>query len=251
MSEVDLVGIHFSYGDVNVLKGIDLHVSDGEIVCILGPSGSGKSTMLRLVNALLLPQKGHVAVDGELVGRVVRGGRLHAASEKQLIAQRKRIGMVFQQFELFGHLTVTENLILAPTLHKDMTKPEAIERAQELLQQVGLSGFGDRYPGQLSGGQQQRVAIARALMMNPGVLLFDEPTSALDHELVGEVLSVMRNLAEQGITMLIVTHETGFARNVADRVVFMEGGVVVEEGPPSQVIDNPRTERLKKYFAER
>jgi polar amino acid transport system ATP-binding protein len=248
MSRVDLWGVELSYGTNHVLKGIDLSVADGEVVCVIGPSGSGKSTLLRLVNALLLPDRGHVLLDGELVGRRVRGGRLHPMPERGVRAQRKKIGMVFQQFELFPHLTVMQNLCLAPVLHKDLTADQARERAESLLARVGLSDKHASYPGRLSGGQQQRVAIARALMPDPGVMLFDEPTSALDPELVGEVLAVMRELAGEGITMLVVTHELRFARDVADRIVFMDDGVVLEDGAPADVLDRPRSERARAFL---
>ncbi|MWA04877.1 ATP-binding cassette domain-containing protein [Actinomadura sp. LD22] len=248
MSRVDLWGVELSYGTEQVLKGVDLSVADGEVVCVIGPSGAGKSTLLRLVNALLLPDRGHVLLDGELVGRRARGGRLHAMPERDVRVQRKKIGMVFQKFELFPHMTVMQNLCLAPVIHKDLTPAQARERATALLARVGLADKHDSYPGRLSGGQQQRVAIARALMPDPGVLLFDEPTSALDPELVGEVLSVMRELASEGITMIIVTHELRFARDVADRIVFMDGGVVVEEGVPAEVLDRPRSERVRTFL---
>ena len=251
MRDVVLGNVQFSYGHVEVLRGIDLHIKHGDVVCIVGPSGSGKSTLLRIVNALLMPDRGYVTVDGQLMGRVMHNGRLHDAPKAIMRAQRKSVGMVFQQFELFPHLTAMENLTLAPVLHKDLSALEAEDRAKRLLTKVGLRGLQDRYPGQLSGGQQQRVAIARSLMMQPGIILFDEPTSALDHELVGEVLSVMRELAEQGMTMLIVTHELQFARQVSNRMVFMDAGLIVEEGEPAQVIDRPSSQRAKSFFAAR
>ncbi|MEV5559285.1 amino acid ABC transporter ATP-binding protein [Nonomuraea wenchangensis] len=249
LSRIDVRGVELSYGSNHVLKGVDFHVGQGEVVCVIGPSGSGKSTLLRLVNALLLPDRGHVLIDGELVGRTVKGDRLFEMSAKAINKQRTRTGMVFQQFELFPHMTVLENLCLAPVLHKKLSRGQARERATKLLRRVGLADKGDSYPGRLSGGQQQRVAIARALMMEPGVMLFDEPTSALDPELVGEVLAVIRELAAEGMTMIVVTHELRFAREVADRIVFMDGGVVVEEGAPADVLDNPRSERLKAFLS--
>jgi polar amino acid transport system ATP-binding protein len=249
MSEVVLDSVHFGYGNTEVIKGIDLRVSDGEVVCIVGPSGSGKSTLLRVINALVMPDRGHVLVNGALMGQVKRGDHMHRAPNSVLRMQRKSIGMVFQQFELFPHLTAIQNLTIAPTLHKQLARTEANVRAKALLAKVGLLEFADRYPGQLSGGQQQRVAIARALMMEPGVMLFDEPTSALDHERVGEVLSVMRELAEQGMTMIIVTHELEFARHVSNRMVFMDAGVIIEEGEPAQVLDHPSSTRARDFFA--
>ncbi|MET7842563.1 amino acid ABC transporter ATP-binding protein [Streptomyces sp. NPDC005356] len=249
MSSIDVLGVELSYGSNRVLKGVDLHVDDGEVVCVIGPSGSGKSTLLRLINALLLPDRGHVLVDGELVARVVKGDKMHEMPPKEINRQRTKIGMVFQQFELFPHLTVLENLRLASTLHKRVSRGGVQERAATLLERVGLADKGDSYPGRLSGGQQQRVAIARALMLEPGVMLFDEPTSALDPELVGEVLGVMRELASEGMTMIVVTHELRFAREVADRIMFMDDGLVVEQGTPSDVLDNPKSERIRSFLS--
>lgn len=249
MGTIDIRSVELSYGTNTVLKGVDLHVDEGEVVCVIGPSGSGKSTLLRLVNALLLPDAGHVLVNGELVGRVARGDALHDMSAARLNEQRANIGMVFQQFELFPHMTVRENLCLAPVLHRRATQEQARGRAVTMLERVGLAEKIDEYPGRLSGGQQQRVAIARTLMLEPAVMLFDEPTSALDPELVGEVLAVMRELASENCTMLVVTHELRFAREVADRLVFMADGVVVEQGPPAEMLDNPRSDRLRAFLS--
>nr|WP_214323641.1 amino acid ABC transporter ATP-binding protein [Nonomuraea sediminis] len=237
-----------NFGSLEVLKGIDLVVRNGEVVCVIGPSGSGKSTFLRCVNHLEKINAGRLYVDGQLMGYHERGGKLHEMREKDVAAQRRDIGMVFQRFNLFPHMTALENIIEAPMRVKGENKVTATQRARELLTQVGLGERCDSYPAQLSGGQQQRVAIARALAMQPKLMLFDEPTSALDPELVGEVLGVMRQLAEQGMTMIVVTHEMGFAREVADRVVFMDGGVVVEDGVPSQVIANPKHERTRTFL---
>ncbi|REE04059.1 amino acid ABC transporter ATP-binding protein [Citricoccus nitrophenolicus] len=235
---VAITGLHKSYGSNEVLKGIDLTVAPGEVVCLIGPSGSGKSTLLRCVNLLETPNHGTVAVSG-----------FDATDpEVDLNAMRRHVGMVFQQFNLFPHLSVLENCTVAQVKVLRRAKAEAAGVARENLRRVGLDGFEDRYPDQLSGGQQQRVAIARALSMDPQLMLFDEPTSALDPETVGEVLSVMRGLAAAGMTMLVVTHEMGFAREVADRVVFMDGGVVVEEGPAEQVIGSPTQPRTQDFL---
>ena len=241
--------LHKRYGAVEVLKGVDLAVEAGQVVCIIGPSGAGKSTLLRCVNRLEASDGGHILVGGRLVGYRRVGARLHEVSERELSAARQRIGMVFQRFNLFQHLTVLENITLAPMIVKGMDRKEARARAITLLERVGLAGKQDRYPRQLSGGEQQRVAIARALAMEPEVMLFDEATSALDPELVGEVLSVMRALAEDGMTMIVVTHEIGFAREVADKVVFMDGGMVVESGPPAQMLRAPQEERTREFLA--
>jgi polar amino acid transport system ATP-binding protein len=241
-------GIHKTYGAVEVLKGVDLEVQAGKVVCIIGASGAGKSTFLRCLNHLEKPDRGFVVVGGQLVGYEWRDGRLHEVKERELCVARARIGMVFQRFNLFQNKTVLENVILAPMLVRKETRREAEERARGLLARVGLRSKINRYPRQLSGGEQQRVAIARALAMEPRVMLFDEATSALDPELVGEVLSVMRSLAEDGMTMVVVTHEIGFAREVADEVVFMDGGVIAERGPPSEILRAPKNERTREFL---
>ncbi|GAA3389807.1 amino acid ABC transporter ATP-binding protein [Cryptosporangium minutisporangium] len=242
--------VHKSFGHLEVLKGIDLRVDPGEVMCILGPSGSGKSTFLRCINHLEKISAGKLWVDGALVGYQERGGKLHELSEKRIAAQRRDIGMVFQRFNLFPHKTVLANVIEAPVQVKREKKSEARERARTLLDRVGLADKMDNYPSQLSGGQQQRVAIARALAMRPKLMLFDEPTSALDPELVGEVLDVMRGLAQDGMTMVVVTHEIGFAREVGDSLVFMDDGVVVEAGPPRDVINSPQHARTKAFLSK-
>jgi polar amino acid transport system ATP-binding protein len=242
-------GIRKCYGHVEVLKGIDLDVDAGKVVCIIGASGAGKSTFLRCLNHLEAPDSGYVTVDGHLVGYRRVGNRLHEVGEPELCAARADIGMVFQRFNLFQHITVIENVSLATVMVKKMPAGQARERAMTLLERVGLASKRDRYPRQLSGGEQQRVAIARALAMEPRVMLFDEPTSALDPELVGEVLSVMRSLVEDGMTMVVVTHEIGFAREVADEVVFMDGGVIAEKGPPSEILRSPRNERTREFLS--
>ena len=249
MSSIDIRGVRLSYGSTEVLRGIDLSIDAGSVVCLIGASGSGKSTLLRLMNGLLLPGKGHVLVGGELVCRKALHGRLHPMSLTEVRRQRKRIGMVFQHFELFPHMTAMDNLCLAPVLHREMSRAAARTRATQLLTRVGLADKAHSYPGQLSGGQQQRVAIARALMLSPTVMLFDEPTSALDPELVGEVLRVIRELAHDGMTMVIVTHEIGFARDVADRVVVLDSGTILEDGPPGQVLVSPKSERVKSFLS--
>lgn len=238
-----------SFGNLDVLKGIDMEVYPGEVACLIGPSGSGKSTLLRCVNHLEKVNAGRLFVDGELIGYHDRGGVLHEMSEKDAAKQRRDIGMVFQNFNLFGHRTVLDNIIEAPVHVKGQPVGEAKARAMELLEMVGLGNKADAYPIQLSGGQQQRVAIARAVAMDPKLMLFDEPTSALDPELVGEVLRVMRDLAQQGMTMLVVTHELAFAREVADKVAFMDGGQIIEYGTPEEVLDNPRHERTKAFVS--
>jgi len=237
-----------SFHGTEVLKGIDLDVHRGEVVCLLGPSGSGKTTFLRCINQLEEIDGGRIWVDGDLVGFRDHGGQLHHLTDKQIATQRREIGMVFQRFNLFPHMTALENVMEAPVQVRGTGKKAARARALELLEQVGLGDKPSAYPAQLSGGQQQRVAIARALAMDPKLMLFDEPTSALDPELVGEVLRVMRELADQGMTMIVVTHEMGFARDVADHVVFMDGGVVVEEGKPKDVLSNPQHERTKSFL---
>ncbi|WUI79484.1 amino acid ABC transporter ATP-binding protein [Streptomyces sp. NBC_00400] len=264
---VDIRAVHKSFGPLQVLSGVDLQVRAGEVTVILGPSGSGKSTLLRTVNHLEKADSGSVSVDGALVGyrredkaavwrafRKAGGGRrpgrLYELREREILKQRTEIGFVFQNFRLFPHLTVLENITEAPVAALGRPKKEAAESARALLDRVGLAGKADAYPRTLSGGQQQRVAIARALALEPKLLLFDEPTSALDPELVGEVLEVIRNLAHRGTTMIVVTHEIGFAREVADTVVFMDGGRIVEQGPPGDVLDHPRHERTASFLSK-
>ena len=239
-----------SFGALEVLKGISLTVERGEVMCLVGPSGSGKSTFLRCINHLEQVTAGRLWVDGELVGYAERGGKLHEMPARDAARQRRNIGMVFQKFNLFPHLTALENITEAPIRVKKQKKAAASDRAKELLAQVGLSEKAKAYPAQLSGGQQQRVAIARALAMDPKLMLFDEPTSALDPELVGEVLDVMKALARGGMTMIVVTHEMGFAREVADSLVFMDAGVVVESGKPREVLANPRQDRTKAFLSK-
>ena len=241
--------VHKSFGHLEVLRGIDLTVYPRETVVILGPSGSGKSTFLRCINLLESLDRGRVLVDGRDVGYDVRGDRLRELSPTEVASRRRDIGMVFQQFNLFPHMTVLENIIEGPVGVKGEKRSQATQRARELLKQVGLEGREGAYPRQLSGGQQQRVAIARALAMQPKLMLFDEPTSALDPELVGEVLKTMEELARGGLTMVVVTHEISFAREAADRVVFMDAGVIVEEGDPEQVIDDPQHERTRTFLS--
>lgn len=238
-----------NFGDLRVLRGVSLEVARGQVMCLIGPSGSGKSTFLRCINHLEQVNAGRLYVDGELVGYRERGGKLYELHPRESARQRRDIGMVFQHFNLFPHRTVLANVIEAPTRVKKVAKSAALSRARELLDRVGLADKTDAYPVQLSGGQQQRVAIARALAMDPKLMLFDEPTSALDPELVGEVLSVMRELARSGMTMVVVTHEMGFAREVADQLVFMDGGVVVEAGPPDTVLTNPQHERTRAFLS--
>jgi polar amino acid transport system ATP-binding protein len=242
--------VHKRFGRNEVLRGIDLEVAPGEVMCLLGPSGSGKSTFLRCVNHLEKINSGRLSVDGELVGYRQVGDRLHELPEAEVARKRAEIGMVFQHFNLFGHMTALGNVTSAPILVKGIPRERAQARARELLDRVGLGDKHDSYPAQLSGGQQQRVAIARALAMDPKLMLFDEPTSALDPELVGDVLEVMKGLAREGMTMVVVTHEMGFAREVADRVVFMDDGVVVESGPPGEVLANPRHERTRAFLSK-
>ena len=246
---VRAVNVTKAFHHLEVLKGIDLDVHSGEVVCLLGPSGSGKTTFLRCINMLESIDGGRIWVDGVLMGFDESGPQLRHLSDSAKSAQRRDIGMVFQRFNLFPHMTVLENIVEAPTQVRGTPRDAAAARARELLAMVGLSDKEGNYPAQLSGGQQQRVAIARALAMDPKLMLFDEPTSALDPELVGEVLKVMRDLAEQGMTMIVVTHEMAFARDVADRVVFMDGGVIVEEGPSREIISNPREERTQQFLA--
>jgi len=240
--------IHKRFGNVEVLKGIDLDVNTGKVVCIIGASGAGKSTFLRCINHLERPDSGYVLVGGQLVGYRRIANRLHEVKERELCAARASIGMVFQRFNLFQHMTVLENVTVAPILVKKLDREAAEERSVLLLKRVGLAAKQNRYPRQLSGGEQQRVAIARALAMEPRVMLFDEATSALDPELVGEVLSVMRSLAEEGMTMVVVTHEIGFAREVADEVMFMDNGVIAERGPPSDILRSPKNERTREFL---
>ncbi|MFB9854857.1 amino acid ABC transporter ATP-binding protein [Micromonospora andamanensis] len=247
---VEIKGIHKSFGPVDVLRGVDLRVRAGEVVVILGPSGSGKSTLLRSINHLERLNRGYVRIDGELIGYRRSGGRLRELKEREVLRQRTHIGFVFQNFNLFPHLTALENVVEAPVAAQRKPRREATEKALLLLERVGLSDKANAYPRRLSGGQQQRVAIARALALEPKVVLFDEPTSALDPELVGEVLDVMRDLALRGTTMIVVTHEIGFAREVADTVVFVDDGLIVEQGPPAQVLDHPRHERTKAFLAK-
>lgn len=238
------------FGALSVLKGVTLTVGRGQVLVIVGPSGSGKSTFLRCINHLETVTAGRLYVDGSLVGyREVRG-KLHELAPRDAAKQRRDVGMVFQHFNLFPHRTALGNVVEAPVQVKKVKKSAAVERARDLLNQVGLSDKADAYPAQLSGGQQQRVAIARALAMDPKLMLFDEPTSALDPELVGEVLGVMKKLAAQGMTMVVVTHEMGFAREVADQLVFMDGGVVVESGAPREVLANPRHERTRAFLSK-
>lgn len=232
--------LHKSFGDNEVLKGIDENIEKGEVVCVIGPSGSGKSTFLRCLNLLEEPTSGEVYLDDEKIND----------PNVDINRVRQRLGMVFQNFNLFPHKTVTENITMAPINVLKMSQADAVKRAHELLEMVGLADKADEYPKSLSGGQQQRVAIARALAMEPEAMLFDEPTSALDPEMVGDVLEVMKNLAAEGMTMVIVTHEMGFAREVADRVVFMDGGYLVEEGTPEEIFDNPKEERVKDFLSK-
>ncbi|MBY3091883.1 amino acid ABC transporter ATP-binding protein [Rhizobium laguerreae] len=241
--------VHKSFDQLEVLKGIDLDVMPGEVVVVLGPSGSGKSTFLRCINHLEAIDKGFIEVDGEQIGYRLRKDRLEKLSSNGIASQRRKIGMVFQQFNLYPHMTVLQNIVEAPIGVHGESRTAATENALRLLERVGLSEKAGSYPRQLSGGQQQRVAIARALAIKPKLMLFDEPTSALDPELVGEVLSTMRDLAKQGLTMIIVTHEIGFAREAADRVVFMDGGNVVEMGKPEDVIGNPQHPRTQAFLA--
>lgn len=243
-------GVHKSFGHVEVLKGIDLEVRQGEVFCLVGPSGSGKSTFLRCINHLEKIDSGRLSVDGHLVGYRQKGDKLYELHDKEAARSRRDIGMVFQHFNLFPHMTVLQNVMEAPIRVKKERASDVKDRAQRLLTRVGLEHKLDAYPSQLSGGQQQRVAIARSLAMEPKLMLFDEPTSALDPELVGEVLDVMRQLAEEGMTMIVVTHEMGFAREVGDSLVFMDGGVVVESGDPREVLANPQHERTKAFLSK-
>ncbi|MBB2890629.1 amino acid ABC transporter ATP-binding protein [Flexivirga oryzae] len=239
-----------SFGANRVLKGVSLEVAPGEVTCLIGPSGSGKSTLLRCINHLETIDGGRIWVRGQLMGYREHHGKLHELREKEILAQRSDIGMVFQHFNLFPHMSVLENLIEAPVLLGRCSRPEAVSRAENLLRTVGLADKRNAYPGSLSGGQQQRVAIARALAMQPSLMLFDEPTSALDPELVGEVLDVMKSLARSGMTMVVVTHEIGFAREVGDTLAFMDGGVIVEAGDPRAMIADPQHPRTRAFLAQ-
>ncbi|MER6333768.1 amino acid ABC transporter ATP-binding protein [Streptomyces sp. NPDC001034] len=247
---VDIRSVHKSFGPLDVLKGIDLQVRTGEVTVVLGPSGSGKSTLLRTINHLEKADRGEITVDGSPIGYRRAGDRLYELPERKVLRRRTRIGFVFQDFRLFPHLTVLDNVVEAPVSALRRPREEAEEHAHRLLARVGLADKSHAYPGQLSGGQQQRVAIARALALRPRLLLFDEPTSALDPELVGEVLDVIRDLAAQGTTMIVVTHEIAFAREVADTVVFMADGRIVEQGPPDAVLGAPREERTRAFLAK-
>ncbi len=237
---IKVTGLKKSFGELEVLKGIDQHIKKGEKVVVIGPSGSGKSTFLRCLNLLETPTEGEILIEGERI----------TDPKTNVNIIREKMGMVFQQFNLFPHLSIMENITLAPIKVKKMHKEEAVKRGTELLKRVGLADKADAYPSQLSGGQQQRIAIARALAMDPDIMLFDEPTSALDPEMVGEVLAVMKDLADAGMTMVVVTHEMGFAREVASRVLFMDGGFVVEEGVPSELFSNPQNERTKSFLSK-
>jgi polar amino acid transport system ATP-binding protein len=239
-----------SFGALKVLKGVTLEIDKGQVLVLVGPSGSGKSTFLRCINHLEQVNAGRLYVDGDLIGYRERGDKLHEMPPREAAKQRRNIGMVFQHFNLFPHRTALDNIIEAPIQVKGIKKAAAIARGKDLLEQVGLAEKATAYPAQLSGGQQQRVAIARALAMDPKLMLFDEPTSALDPELVGEVLAVMKKLASEGMTMVVVTHEMGFAREVADQIVFMDGGVIVESGKPREVLSNPQHERTKAFLSK-
>src|SRR3954451_8293608 len=243
-------GVHKRFGRLEVLKGVSLEVQPGEVVCMIGASGSGKSTFLRCINHLERIDAGRLWVDGRLVGYRQSGDKLHELRDAEVCRERAEIGMVFQRFNLFAHMTALENVIEAPIHVKRVPRSEAVRRGKELLDRVGLGDRLDAFPGQLSGGQQQRVAIARALAMEPKLMLFDEPTSALDPELVGDVLAVMRGLAGEGMTMIVVTHEMGFAREAADRVVMMDEGVIIEEGTPEHFFTNPREERTRQFLSK-
>ena len=243
-------GVHKSFGRLEVLCGISMEVARGEVMCVIGPSGSGKSTFLRTINHLEKINRGRLWVDGELVGYRERGDKLLELPDREVAKRRAEIGMVFQRFNLFPHKTALENVIEAPRLVRGVPRAQAVSDAMTLLERVGLAEKITSYPAQLSGGQQQRVAIARALAMKPKLMLFDEPTSALDPELVGEVLDVIRSLAAEGMTMIVVTHEIGFAREVADKLVFMDGGLIVEAGDPRSVIANPQHERTRAFLSK-
>ncbi len=237
---IKISGLKKSFGDLEVLKGIDQHIKKGEKVAVIGPSGSGKSTFLRCINRLETPTEGEILIEGESI----------TDKNTNINHIREKMGMVFQQFNLFPHLSILENITLAPMKVKGLKQEEAEKRARELLEKVGLADKAESYPAQLSGGQQQRIAIARALAMEPDIMLFDEPTSALDPEMVGEVLAVMKDLADAGMTMVVVTHEMGFAREVASRVLFMDEGYVMEEGTPSEIFDNPQNKRTQEFLSK-
>lgn len=247
---VELAGIHKFYADFHALRGIDLTIEKGEVCVAIGPSGSGKSTLLRCINQLEVISAGRARLNGELLGYREVDGRLHELAPREIDRQRRKTGMVFQRFNLFPHMTAIENIMEGPVQVRREPRQRARERALSLLNRVGLDGLGDRYPNQISGGQQQRVAIARALAMEPEVMLFDEPTSALDPELVGEVLDVIKDLAKTGMTMMLVTHEIGFAREVADHLVFMDRGVIVERGKPRDVLNNPQEARTQAFLSK-
>ncbi len=247
---VEARGVTKSYANVPVLRGVDLVVSQGEVACLIGPSGSGKSTFLRCINHLEKHDAGELRVEGNLVGYQLHNGKLYESSDKQICGERANIGMVFQRFNLFQHLSVLENLTIGQVKVRGVKEDDAKRRARELLARVGLESRERNYPSQLSGGQQQRVAIARALAMEPRLMLFDEPTSALDPELVGEVLDVMRDLAASGMTMIVVTHEMGFAREVANTVYFLDQGVIEESGAPADMLGSPRSERLRSFLSK-
>ena len=247
---VEARGVHKSYAGVEVLKGVDLTVVRGEVTCLIGPSGSGKSTLLRCINHLEKHDAGELRVDGDLVGYELRGAKLYERNDKQICAERAQIGMVFQRFNLFQHLTVLDNITIGQVKVKGVDPERARLKARELLARVGLDAKERHYPSQISGGQQQRVAIARALAMDPKLMLFDEPTSALDPELVGEVLDVMRDLAASGMTRIVVTHVMGFAREVANTVYFLDGGVIEESGAPADVLGAPKSERLRGFLSK-
>jgi len=247
---VEARDVRKSYGAVEVLRGVDMTVEAGQVACLIGPSGSGKSTFLRCINHLEKHDSGELSVDGSFVGYKQKGNKLYELNDREICAERSRIGMVFQRFNLFQHLTALENVTLGPVQAKGLSNTEAERRAHELLERVGLDERADNYPNQLSGGQQQRIAIARALAMDPKLMLFDEPTSALDPELVGDVLDVMKDLARSGMTMVVVTHEMGFAREVGDSVYFLDEGVVKESGDPKEVLTNPRDARLANFLSK-
>ena len=246
---ITAVGLQKYFGDFHVLQDIDFAIAKGEVVCIIGPSGSGKSTFLRCINQLERIDSGYVTVDGEMVGYRRDGNKLYPLSDREIARQRQSVGMVFQRFHLFPHKTVLQNIVEGPVGVQNRRRPDCVEEARALLKRVGLIHKAEAYPGELSGGQQQRVAIARALAMKPKAMLFDEPTSALDPELVGEVLGVMRELAASGTTMIVVTHELGFCREVADRVVFMDAGRIVDSGTPADILANPRNPRVKNFIS--
>lgn len=246
---VQAIDVHKRFGRLEVLNGVSFEIARGEVLVLMGPSGSGKSTLLRCINHLEKIHRGRIYIDGRLLGYYEKDGRLVEERERKIARMRSEIGIVFQRFNLFPHMTALKNVIEAPIHVKKVAKKEAVEKGKEMLHKVGLADKMDTYPSRLSGGQQQRVAIARALAMEPKLMLFDEPTSALDPELVGEVLDVMKQLASEGMTMIVVTHEMGFAREVADRMIFLDEGIIIEEGPPEQFFDNPQQERTKTFLS--